>query len=51
MANIDTRVEALLNSLVGCEFLVTLVESGIVAGILGRPEGQPMVSGRVRRLR
>ena len=29
MPNTDARVEALLNSLVGCDFLVTLVESGI----------------------
>ena len=29
MVNTDARVENLLNSLVGCEFLVTMVESGI----------------------
>jgi hypothetical protein len=27
MKNTDTRVEDLLNSLVGCDFLLTLVES------------------------
>ena len=29
MANTDARVEDLLNSLVGCAFLVTLVETGL----------------------
>ncbi len=38
MANTDTRVEALLNSLVGCEFLVTLVESGIPPEDLADPK-------------
>ena len=38
MTDIDTRVEALLNSLVGCEFLVTLVESGIPPEDLADPK-------------
>ena len=38
MTNTDTRVEALLNSLVGCDFLVTAVESGLSPEDLADPE-------------
>ena len=38
MANADTRVEDLLNSLVGCAFLVTLVETGIAPEDLEDPK-------------
>ena len=38
MTNIDARVEALLNSLVGCDFLVTLVESGLSPEYLSDPK-------------
>ena len=38
MANADARVEDLLNSLVGCAFLVRLVETGISPDDLGDPK-------------
>ena len=38
MTNTDARVEALLNSLVGCEFLVTAVESGLSPEDLADPK-------------
>ena len=38
MTNADARVEDFLNSLVGCEFLVTLVESGISPEDLADPK-------------
>ncbi|MYE54241.1 MAG: hypothetical protein F4X34_03480, partial [Chloroflexi bacterium] len=38
MTYTNARVEALLNSLVGCEFLVTLVESGLSAEDLADPK-------------
>ncbi|MDE2688787.1 MAG: hypothetical protein OXI16_15015 [Chloroflexota bacterium] len=38
MTNNEARVEALLNSLVGCEFLVTLVESGLSPEDLADPK-------------
>ena len=38
MANTDTRVEDLLNSLIGCDFLVTLVETGISPESLADPK-------------
>ena len=38
MASFDTRVEDLLNSLVGCAFLVTLVESGLSPEDLADPK-------------
>ncbi|MYC07122.1 MAG: hypothetical protein F4X57_08130 [Chloroflexi bacterium] len=38
MANTDARVEALLKSLVGCQFLVTLVESGLSPEDLADPK-------------
>lgn len=38
MANTDTRVEDLLNSAVGCHFLVTLVESDLSPEVLADPK-------------
>ena len=38
MTNTDARIEALLNSLVGCQFLVTLVESGLSPEVLADPK-------------
>ncbi len=38
MTNTNTRVEDLLNSLVGCQFLVTLVESGLSPEDLADPK-------------
>ena len=37
MTNTDTRVANLLNSLVGCDFLVTLVETGLSPEVLADP--------------
>ena len=38
MTNTDARVESLLNSLVGCDFLVTAVESGLSPEDLADPK-------------
>ena len=38
MTNTDARIEALLNSLVGCDFLVTVVESGLSPEDLADPK-------------
>ena len=38
MVNTNTRVEGLLNSLVGCDFLVTLVETGLSPEDLADPK-------------
>jgi hypothetical protein len=38
MKNTDTRVEDLLNSLVGCDFLIKLVESGLSLEVLADPK-------------
>ena len=38
MVNTDTRVESLLNSLVGCDFLVTAVVSGLSPVDLADPK-------------
>ena len=38
MVNTNTRVEDLLNSLVGCDFLVTLVETGLSPEDLADPK-------------
>ena len=45
MANTDTRVEDLLNSLVGGDFLVTLVESGLSPEYLADPKASLWLAG------
>ena len=45
MENIDARAEALVNSLVGCDFLVTLVESGLSPEYLADPKASLWLAG------
>ena len=45
MTSTDTRVEALLNSLVGCQFLVTVVESGLSPEYLSDPKVSLWLAG------
>ena len=41
MENTDARVEDLRNSLVGCDFLLTLVETGLSPEDVGDPRISP----------